>query len=141
MLSSQFSDIKCQLPSSHGYSVWSIFSQRVTQLMNHEGVCRTSPATPGLLIRTIEKDERLSKKNLFSNTSWSIVSDQFQFSFFLSLVLFHIQKYFLSKLATGQRVFFQKKFTYNDNPIMVLLFVFSSLLFFLYFRFSTESCF
>ena len=34
-----------------------IFSQRITdlmsQLMNHEGVCRTAPTTPGLLITTL----------------------------------------------------------------------------------------
>ena len=47
---------KCQLPSSYGLGVkvfWRYFLQRITdsdyKLINHEGVCRTSPATPGLL--------------------------------------------------------------------------------------------
>ena len=31
-------------------SVLKILNKRITQLMNHEGVYRTAPATPGLLI-------------------------------------------------------------------------------------------
>ena len=39
-------------------SVWKIFPQRMTQLTNDGGVCRTAPATPGFLIIETEEEEK-----------------------------------------------------------------------------------
>ena len=56
---------KCQLPISYSLGVW-IFAgleekdHRLNQWMGDEGVCRTAPATPGLLnsFRTWVKQEK-----------------------------------------------------------------------------------
>ena len=39
-------------------SVWKIFPKRMTQLTNDGGVCRTAPATPGLIIIETEEEEK-----------------------------------------------------------------------------------
>ena len=41
-------------------SVWKIFPQRMTQLINDRVVCRTAPATPGLLIIETEEEKKKS---------------------------------------------------------------------------------
>ena len=48
---------KFQLPISSGLglTVFGIYLNSVTQLINHGGDCRTAPATPGLLITYMKK--------------------------------------------------------------------------------------
>ena len=45
----------------------------MTQLMNDEAVCRTAPATPGLLI-IVETKEKKLKKNVNIVPTFSIIS-------------------------------------------------------------------
>ena len=38
--------------------VWQIWSLAINELMNHKAVCRTAPATPGLIITQVTIEHR-----------------------------------------------------------------------------------